>query len=115
MATRGGSPYFLAKALARLGFGAAPLSLKMEDLYWGRLLWILSRLLCLRHPRGFQYSPAFSRAVFLQWPRMADGDVVISWHPFVVPEDFIVSRSLIAYIDCTQSQVFNCYSKSVKS
>lgn len=87
----------------------------MSTLAWSRRAWVLRRFLTLRNTRGFQYSLAFTRRVVTQWPKLLEGDCVLSWHPFIVPEGIINANRVYLYLDCTQKQVFKWYSTQVHS
>lgn len=113
--TRGGSPYFCCQALRGYGIKAEPLPLSIEKLVPWRRLWVLKQLTLLKHPKGFQYGRTFTWLVERQWPKVDQGDWVLSWHPFVLPDAVIESGQFCLYLDCTQAQVFEHYSKSVRS
>jgi glycosyltransferase involved in cell wall biosynthesis len=87
----------------------------MRMLAWSRRIWAIRRLAMLRHPRGFQYSPSFTKQALKQWPTICDGDCVLTWHPFIVPHEIIETGRLYLYLDCSQRQVFDHYSTSVHS
>lgn len=112
---RGGSPYFFAESLRKKGYDASGLKLDMKKVKFQRIKWILKRIIYLKHPRGFQYTDLFTELVNHQWPSINSEHLLIAWHPFILPKKVIENNDFILYIDATQKQVFENYTKFIKS
>ena len=112
---RGGSPYFFAESLRKKGYQVSGLKLDMKKVKLQRIKWILKRIIYLKHPRGFQYTDLFTELISHQWPLINSNHLVITWHPFILPKKVIQNNDFILYIDATQKQVFDNYTKFIKS
>ncbi len=113
LATWSNIPYFLLQAGLRSGLLQGGLALRPERLRWRRRLWNLAQLLRSGKAGGFQYSPAFTRALLAQVSlAAADGGeplALLSHFPLLPPEPWPTHWRVDFYIDATTRQVFHAY------